>query len=48
MPLRADKGKGVFAIIEEARGPGAKNWGLLKAYKKSRNGWISLDYANNI
>ena len=38
-------GKGVFTIVEEADGPGASKWGLLKAYQKNRNGWISLDYA---
>jgi hypothetical protein len=38
-------GKGVFTIVEEASGAGASKWGLLKAYKQNRNGWISLDYA---
>lgn len=38
-------GKGVFTVVEEAGGPGASGWGLLKAYQKERNGWISLDYA---
>lgn len=38
-------GKGVFTIVEEADGPGATKWGLLKSYAKERNGWISLDYA---
>lgn len=37
--------KGIFTIVEEADGPGASKWGLLKAYRKERNGWISLDYA---
>lgn len=37
--------KGIFTIVEEADGPGASKWGLLKAYQKERNGWISLDYA---
>lgn len=37
-------GKGSFTIIEEAEGPGAQLWGLLKSYQKERNGWISLDY----
>ena len=38
-------GKGSFTIVEESEGPGASKWGLLKAYEKNRNGWISLDYA---
>ena len=38
-------GKGIFTIIEEADGAGASKWGLLKSYKNSRAGWISLDYA---
>lgn len=29
----------VYTIVEESNG-----WGLLKAYQKGRNGWISLDY----
>ena len=29
----------VYTIVEESNG-----WGLLKAYRKDRNGWISLDY----
>ncbi|MDO5392386.1 MAG: N-acetylmuramoyl-L-alanine amidase [Eubacteriales bacterium] len=37
-------GKGVFTIVEEAEGKGASRWGLLKAYQKTRDGWISLDY----
>ena len=32
---------GVYTIVEEADGPGAKRWGKLK----SGAGWISLDYA---
>ncbi|MCM1532748.1 MAG: N-acetylmuramoyl-L-alanine amidase, partial [Ruminococcus flavefaciens] len=36
-------GIGVFTIVEEANGPGAGKWGLLKSYKYGRNGWISLD-----
>ena len=39
---------GVFTIVEESDGEGASKWGLLKAYEKSRDGWISLDYANRI
>lgn len=38
-------GEGVFTIVEEADGPGASKWGLLKSYQKNRDGWISLDYA---
>lgn len=41
-------GKGIFTIVEESDGPGANKWGLLKSYKKGRNGWISLDYATRI
>lgn len=41
-------GVGVFTIVDEANGPGAKKWGLLKSYEKSRNGWISLDYAEKL
>ena len=37
-------GKGSFTIVEEADGPGASKWGLLKYYKeKGIPGWISLD-----
>lgn len=39
---------GVFTIVEESDGEGASKWGLLKAYEKNRDGWISLDYANRI
>ena len=35
---------GVYTIVEEADGPGAKRWGKLK----SGAGWISLDYAEKI
>ena len=38
-------GKGVFTIVEEADGPGATRWGLLKSYQSNRSGWISLDFA---
>lgn len=41
-------GKGVFTVVEEAGGPGATGWGLLKAYQKNRNGRISLDYATRV
>lgn len=35
---------GVYTILEEADGPGAKRWGKLK----SGAGWISLDYAEKV
>ena len=35
---------GVYTIVEEANGPGAKRWGKLK----SGAGWISLDYAEKL
>ena len=35
---------GVYTIVEEADGPGAKRWGKLK----SGAGWISLDYAKRL
>lgn len=38
----------MFTIVEEADGAGASKRGLLKAYQKERNGWISLDYATRI
>ena len=36
-------GKGRFTIVKVVDGPGAKQWGLLKAYADKENGWISLD-----
>ena len=36
-------GPGVYTIVDEVNG-----WGLLKAYKEKRNGWISLAYATRI
>ena len=41
-------GKGIFTIVEEAAGPGASRWGLLKAYQEKRDGWISLDYVQKV
>lgn len=41
-------GKGIFTIVEEANGPGASRWGLLKSYQKNRDGWISLDYGKRV
>lgn len=45
---RGYTGAGIFTIVEEADGPGATRWGLLKSYKSKRNGWISLDYADKL
>ena len=39
---------GTFTIVEEADGEGASKWGLLKSYRKNRDGWISLDHASRI
>ncbi len=41
-------GRGTFTIVEEADGPGAGKWGLLKSYQNGRDGWISLDYAKRV
>lgn len=41
-------GAGSFTIVEEANGPGATKWGLLKSYQNKRDGWISLDFAKKI
>lgn len=41
-------GAGVFTIVEEADGAGASKWGLLKSYRKKRDGWISLDFVTRI
>ena len=35
---------GVYTIVSEADGPGAKKWGKLK----SGLGWVSLDYCNKL
>ena len=45
---RGYTGAGIFTIVEEADGPGATRWGLLKSYKSNRNGWISLEYASKL
>ena len=37
------KDKGKYTIMEESNG-----WGLLKAYQKLRNGWISLKYTKKV
>lgn len=34
-------------IVDEAKDPNGKVWGLLKSYAKNRNGWIRLDYTKN-
>jgi len=34
---------GVYTVVEEIDG-----WGLLKAYEKGRNGWISLQYTEKV
>lgn len=36
-------GKGQFTVVKLSDGPGAKQWGLLKAYLENEDGWISLD-----
>lgn len=42
-------GVGVFTIVEIQNGPGSNSgWGLLKAYQKDRNGWVSLDYCKKV
>jgi len=41
-------GKSIFTIVEEADGPGASRWGLLKAYQKNKDGWVSLDFARRV
>ena len=41
-------GIGCFTIVDEADGQGASRWGLLKAYAKGRNGWVSLDHCRRI
>lgn len=42
-------GVGVFTIVEVQNGVGSNSgWGLLKAYQKNRNGWISLDYCKKV
>ena len=42
------KNGGVYTIVEEAIGKDNIKWGLLKAYKDNRNGWIRLDYCKKI
>ena len=40
----SNKDKGVYTIVAEASGTGAKKWGKLK----SGAGWISLDYTEKV
>lgn len=44
----AKRDNGAYTIVDESSGTGATKWGLLKAYKDNRNGWISLDYVKRI
>lgn len=39
---------GCFTIVAEDDGVGASKLGLLKAYEKEWNGWISLDFVTRI
>lgn len=39
---------GAYTIVDESTGKGATKWGLLKAYEKNRNGWISLDFCKKL
>lgn len=42
-------GVGTFTIVDVKQGIGStKGWGLLKAYSKGKNGWISLDYGEEV
>lgn len=48
-PIGRFTGIGVFTVVEVKTGKGSSaGWGLLKAYEKGRNGWISLDYAKRV
>ena len=38
------KENNTFVIVEEAIDKDGIKWGLLKAFKKERNGWINLKY----
>lgn len=33
-----------FIIVEEVINKDGETWGLLKAFRKERNGWINLKY----
>lgn len=42
-------GIGTFTIVDVKPGKGSSaGWGLLKAYEKNRNGWVSLYYAKRV
>ena len=38
------KENNVFVIVEEIISKDGEIWGLLKAFRKERNGWINLKY----
>lgn len=45
--IRIIKDMGTYTIIDEKMN-GTTKWGLLKAYEKNRNGWISLKYTKKV
>ena len=38
------KENNIFVIVEEVTNKDGEVWGLLKAFRKERNGWINLKY----
>lgn len=38
------KENNTFVIVEEVINKNGEVWGLLKAFRKERNGWINLKY----
>lgn len=38
------KENNIFVIVEEIINKDGEVWGLLKAFRKERNGWINLKY----
>ena len=38
------KENNTFVIVEEVKNKDGEVWGLLKAFRKERNGWINLKY----
>lgn len=38
------KENNIFVIVEEVISKDGEAWGLLKAFRKERNGWINLKY----
>ena len=38
------KENNIFVIVEEVISKDGEVWGLLKAFRKERNGWINLKY----